>query len=63
VPKGRKIGREDIVKSRDGPRLVLEAIRAGELTAGPGYQARLDGAIAALDALIGEADPSATRRS
>ena len=52
-----------VIESRDGLRRVLDAIRKGELTAGPGYVARLEGAVAALDALIWEAEPPATRRS
>jgi hypothetical protein len=43
-----------VIESRDGLRRVLEAIYKGELTAGPGYVARLEGAIAALDALLEE---------
>jgi hypothetical protein len=39
---------------------VLEKVRQGDLTAGPGYVAGLEGAIAALDALIEEA-PSRVR--
>jgi len=43
-----------VVEARDGLRRVLAAIHRGELTADSGYVARLEGAIAALDALLGE---------
>ena len=41
--------------AREGLRRVLDAIRSGELTASPSYVARLEGAIAALDILLGAA--------
>jgi hypothetical protein len=63
VASGRNIHRKVVVESRDGLQRLVEAIRRGELTAAPGYVARLEGAIAALDALIWEAEPPATRRS
>ena len=44
--------RRTVSEARDGLPRVLEAIRASGLTAGPGYVARLEGAIAALDALL-----------
>lgn len=50
-----RLDRRVVADARDGLQRVLEAIRAGELTAGPGYVARLEGAVAALDALLGEA--------
>ena len=49
-----RLERHTVAESRDGLQRVLEAIRTGELTASPGYLARLEGAIAALDALLGE---------
>ncbi len=49
-----RLDRRVVADARDGLQRVLEAIRAGELTAGPGYVARLEGAIAALAALVGE---------
>jgi hypothetical protein len=49
-----RIERRTLAESRDGLQRVLEAIRTGELTATPGYVARLEGAIAALDALLGD---------
>jgi hypothetical protein len=52
--------RRTVIESRDGLRRVLEKVRQGDLTAGPGYVAGLEGAIAALDALIEEA-PSRVR--
>lgn len=47
-----RLDRTTISDARDGLQRVLEAIRAGELAAGPGYVARLEGAIAGLDALL-----------
>ena len=44
----------DVAEARDGLRRILEAIGRGELTASPGYVARLEGAIAALSAMLGE---------
>lgn len=43
-----------VIDCREGLQRLLHAIRRGELTAGSGYVARLEGAIAALDALLGE---------
>ena len=43
-----------VIGARDGLRRILEAIRSGELRASPSYVARLEGAIAALDAVLGE---------
>lgn len=43
-----------VADARDGLERVLEAIREGELTAGPGYVARLEGSITALNALLSE---------
>lgn len=51
---GARVDRITVSDARDGLRRVLEAIRRGELTAGPGYVARLEGAIAALQALLGD---------
>ncbi|HUY25723.1 MAG TPA: hypothetical protein VMV09_10555 [Candidatus Saccharimonadales bacterium] len=39
---------------RDGLQRLTQAIRRGELTAGSGYVARLEGAIASVDALVSE---------
>lgn len=50
--KRGRIERRTLASSRDGLQRILEAIRRGELTAGSGYVARLEGAIAALDALL-----------
>ena len=44
----------DVAEARDGLQRILEAIGRGELTASPGYVARLEGAIAALSAMLGE---------
>jgi hypothetical protein len=49
-----RLERTTVSEARDGLKRVLEAIRAGELTAGPGYVARLEGAVAALEALLGQ---------
>lgn len=43
-----------VIDSRDGLRRLLHVIRRGELTADSGYRASLEGAIAALDGLVGE---------
>lgn len=52
--KPERLRRRTVAESRDGLQRVLEVIRTGELIASPGYVARLQGAIAALDALLGE---------
>lgn len=49
-----RLRRRTVAESRDGLQRVLAAIRTGELAASPGYVARLEGAIAALDTLLGE---------
>jgi len=50
-----------VIHSRDGLQRLLEAIRKGDLIAGPGYVARLEGSIAALGALLEKTEASATR--
>ncbi|HUY56561.1 MAG TPA: hypothetical protein VMV12_01865 [Candidatus Micrarchaeaceae archaeon] len=55
--KPGRLQRRTVAESRDGLQRVLEAIRQGELTATPGYMAHLQGAIAALDALLGDHIP------
>jgi hypothetical protein len=52
VTSHARLDRSTVSEARDGLRRVLEAIRKEELTAGPGYVARLEGAIAALDPLL-----------
>jgi hypothetical protein len=52
--RDRKVSPQVVREARNGLERVLEAIREGDLTAGPGYQSRLEGAIAALDALLGD---------
>lgn len=52
--RDRKVSLQLVRESRDGLQRVLQAIRSGEMTASPRYAAGLEGAIAALDALIGE---------
>lgn len=49
-----RIERRTVADTRQGLQRILEAIRRGELTAGPSYVARLEGAIAALEALLGD---------
>ena len=44
----------EIAGARDGLQRILEAIGRGELTASQGYVARLEGAITALSALLGD---------
>ena len=44
----------DVAQARDGLQRILEAIGRGELTASQGYVARLEGAITALSALLGD---------
>ncbi len=51
------IPREQITETADGLRRLLGAIRAGDLTAGPGLVNRLEGAASALDALTGRTGP------
>jgi hypothetical protein len=43
-----------VAESRDALQRVLEAIQKGDLVSTWGYVARLEGAIAALDALLDE---------
>lgn len=50
----QRLHRRTVAESRDGLERVLVAIRDGELTADTAYVARLEGAIAALSALLGE---------
>ncbi len=47
-----RLYRRVVADARDGLQRVLEAIRVGGLTAGSGYVARLEGAIAALDTVL-----------
>lgn len=51
-----RFDRRSVAEARDGLRRVLDAIRKGELTAGPGYVARLEGAIDALDSVLEASD-------
>ena len=44
----------DVAEARDGLQRILQAIGRGELTASSAYVARLEGAIAALSAMLGE---------
>ena len=53
------LGVETIVGVRDQLDRLLNAVRAGELTAPSGLVARLEGAITVLDALLGDLDLSA----
>lgn len=48
------ISTETIRGARDQLARMLEAVRAGELTAPSGLVARLEGAITALEALLGD---------
>lgn len=43
-----------VIGARDGLRRILEAIRSGDSTASDAYVARLEGAVAALDAILGD---------
>ena len=45
---------DELFKARDGLRRARKALVQGEQTASRGYQAKLEGAIAALEALLGE---------
>lgn len=50
----------DVAEARDGLARILEAIRQGELTASSAYVSRLEGAISALSALLGDSpEPTA----
>ena len=51
-----KIDVETIRGARDQLAQLLDAVRAGELTAPSGLVGRLEGAITALEALIGDLD-------
>jgi hypothetical protein len=53
-----RLDRQHVAEVRDGLRWVLDRIAADELTAGAGYVARLEGAIEALDVLMGESTKS-----
>ena len=44
----------DVAQARDGLQRILEAIGRSELTASSAYVARLEGAISALSALLGD---------
>jgi len=50
--KRRGLERATVVESRDCLRRILVGVLTGELSASPGQLARLEGAIAALDALL-----------
>jgi hypothetical protein len=52
---GRKSELLTILEARDWLGWLLAAIAAGELTIGSDLRAKLEGAVAALDALLGEA--------
>lgn len=45
---------DSLLEARDGLRSFVEAIRSDELPGSRAYVARLEGAIAALDALLGD---------
>lgn len=47
-----QLNRREVAEARDGLQRVLEAVARGELAAGGAYTAGLEGAIAALDALL-----------
>ena len=53
--------RRTVPEARDGLQRVLEAIRASGLTGWPELRPRLEGAIAALDALLGESADLSSR--
>ena len=55
--------RHDIEATATGLRRLLAAIAANELTAGSGEIARLEGALAALEALLGEPAATSPRHS
>lgn len=58
IPK--RLRPADVAEARDGLQRILEAVRRGELTASNTYVSRLEGAISALGALLGESpDPMA----
>lgn len=57
----RRLGPSDVADARDGLQRILEAISRGELTASSAYVSRLEGAVAALSALLSEAGPPSTR--
>lgn len=54
--RGQRLRPGDVAEARDGLQRILEAIGRGELTASASYVARLEGATAALSAMLGE-DP------
>jgi hypothetical protein len=59
-PQEERLQRRTVADARDGLQRILEAIGRGELTASSSYVARLEGAIAALSAMLGEdPDPKA----
>ncbi len=50
----RRLDRPQVVEARDSLRKLLEAIERGELTASRGHVERLEGAVMALSALLGD---------
>ena len=50
----RQLQPGNVAKAQDGLQRILEAIGRGELTASSAYVARLEGAISALSALLGD---------
>jgi hypothetical protein len=52
--KPERLDRTKVSEVRGGLRWMLEKIESGELTAGPGLVARLEGAVEALNVLLGE---------
>ena len=54
ISKPGRLRRQTVAEARDGLQRILEAIGQGELTATTGYVARLEGAVAALTALVEE---------
>lgn len=55
--------RLDVEATAEGLRRLLDAVRSGQLVAGSGDIARLEGALAALEALLGQPQASRSRCS
>ncbi len=53
----------DVEATAEGLRRLLDAVRSGQLVAGSGDIARLEGALAALEALLGQPQASRSRCS
>lgn len=51
----KPLSRHDVRKLTEGFHLVLQLVRAGELTASAATTYRLEGAVVALGAVLGEA--------